>query len=233
MLSGVSAGATDLSKAACLDYLGKFHLPACAPSAMPTSCDRDTGTHKRLAVFQRCEVTRLARSVGSLPRTWMLMEPLAGDATEDNLGPVGRVAYAFSTMVCGPEGNVTGVSFLINSLGTKRVELISQLVPRASTIGLLANPNNPDAEIETRDAQAAAQALGRKLLIVKSSPRRFPVGVSPTRQPLQPEAIGAVMEVTKWLKPSISVSQLVAARVCRPRASERRASLVWGIFCQR
>jgi len=33
------------------------------------------------------------------------------------------------------------------------------------------------------------------------------VGASPTRQPLQPEAIGAVMEVTKWLKPSISVSQ--------------------------
>ena len=32
--------------------------------------------------------------------------------------------------------------------------------------------------------------------------RRFPVGASPTRQPLQPEATGAVMEVTKWLKPS-------------------------------
>ena len=32
----------------------------------------------------------------------MLMEPLAGDATEDNLGPVGRVAYAFSTMACVP-----------------------------------------------------------------------------------------------------------------------------------
>jgi ABC-type sulfate transport system permease subunit len=29
--------------------------------------------------------------------------------------------------------------------------------------------------------------------------RRFPVGASPTRQSLQPEAIGAVMEVTKWL----------------------------------
>ena len=35
--------------------------------------------------------------------------------------------------------------------------------------------------------------------------RRFPVGANPIRQPLQPEAIGAVMEVTKWLKPSISV----------------------------
>ena len=37
----------------------------------------------------------------------------------------------------------------------------------------------------------------------------FPVGASPTtRQPLQGEAIGAVMEVTKWLKPSISVSRI-------------------------
>jgi len=34
--------------------------------------------------------------------TWMLMEPLAGDATEDNLGPRGRVAYAWSTMLCVP-----------------------------------------------------------------------------------------------------------------------------------
>ena len=33
--------------------------------------------------------------------------------------------------------------------------------------------------------------------------RRFPVGESPTRQPLQPEATGAVMEETKWLKPSV------------------------------
>jgi hypothetical protein len=33
--------------------------------------------------------------------------------------------------------------------------------------------------------------------------RRFPVGASPTRRSLQPEATGAVMEVTKWLKPSV------------------------------
>ena len=47
--------------------------------------------------------------------------------------------------------------------------------------------------------------------------RRFPVGVNPTRRPLQPEATGAVMEVTKWLKPSDSESRYtVTARVCRP-----------------
>src|SRR6202171_181901 len=58
--------------------------------------------------------------------------------------------------------------------------------------------------------------------------RRFPVGASPTRQSLQPEAIGAVMEVTKWLKPSISVSRIgdsasvqAATRVNAEQASKR------------
>jgi hypothetical protein len=45
--------------------------------------------------------------------------------------------------------------------------------------------------------------------------RRLPVGVSPARQPLQPEATGAVMEVTKWLKPRSACHDWVTARVCR------------------
>src|SRR5882724_2631060 len=58
--------------------------------------------------------------------------------------------------------------------------------------------------------------------------RRFPVGANPTRQPLQPEAIGAVMEATKWLKPSISLSQIggsasvqAATRVNTEQSSKR------------
>src|SRR5260370_42397566 len=58
--------------------------------------------------------------------------------------------------------------------------------------------------------------------------RSFPVGANPIRQPLQPEAIGAVMEVTKWLKPSISVSQIgdsasvqAATRVNAEQSSKR------------
>jgi hypothetical protein len=62
-----------------------------------------------------------------------------------------------------------------------------------------------------------SQTLECPLLACAVTRRRFPVGASPTRQPLQPEAIGAVMEETKWLKPSISVSRnTVTARVCRP-----------------
>jgi hypothetical protein len=58
--------------------------------------------------------------------------------------------------------------------------------------------------------------------------RRFPVGVSPTRQPLQPEATGAAMEVTKWLKPSECVSRIgdsasvqAATRVNAEQSSKR------------
>ncbi len=68
-----------------------------------------------------------------------------------------------------PGGNVTGVSFLINTLSAKRVELLSQLAPKASTIGMIVNPTNPDAEMETRDASVAVQALGRKLVVAKAS----------------------------------------------------------------
>jgi len=58
--------------------------------------------------------------------------------------------------------------------------------------------------------------------------RRFPVGENPTRQPLQPEATGAVMEVTKWLKPSDSGSRIgdrasvqAVTRVNAEQASKR------------
>jgi hypothetical protein len=52
--------------------------------------------------------------------------------------------------------------------------------------------------------------------------RRFPVGANPTRQPLQPEATGAVMEVTKWLKPSGKRATIRWQRECAGRnASER------------
>src|SRR5207249_586488 len=34
--------------------------------------------------------------------TWMIVEPLAGDRVEDNLTPIGRAYYAFSTLLCTP-----------------------------------------------------------------------------------------------------------------------------------
>jgi len=46
-----------------------------------------------------------------------------------------------------------------------------------------------------------ADSPGWQLGVCAVQRRRFPVGESPTRRMLQPEAIGAVREVTNWLKP--------------------------------
>jgi putative ABC transport system substrate-binding protein len=66
-----------------------------------------------------------------------------------------------------PGGNVTGVVFFGGVLGAKRLELLRQLVPRATTIALLVSPNNPNTEADRRDVQAAALAIGQQLLIVE------------------------------------------------------------------
>jgi putative ABC transport system substrate-binding protein len=65
-----------------------------------------------------------------------------------------------------PGGNVTGVSFFAGALGAKRLELLRQLVPKATTIGVLVNPNTDETEAERRDVQAAAQAMAQQLIIV-------------------------------------------------------------------
>ena len=68
-----------------------------------------------------------------------------------------------------PSGNVTGISFLLNALAAKRLELLHELVPSARVIGFLVNPTNPSYQIEQRDVQEAARLLGLELVIVSAS----------------------------------------------------------------
>jgi len=65
-----------------------------------------------------------------------------------------------------PGGNATGVNFLTSELVGKQFEIIRELVPNSSAIGLLINPDNPFAEATTRDAQEAARVSGRKIVVV-------------------------------------------------------------------
>jgi putative ABC transport system substrate-binding protein len=71
-----------------------------------------------------------------------------------------------------PGGNVTGVTFLSGQLGSKRLELLRQLVPMATTIGVLVNPSSPETEVERRDLSDAAQAIGQQLIILEASSDR-------------------------------------------------------------
>lgn len=68
-----------------------------------------------------------------------------------------------------PGGNVTGVTNFMNVLGAKRLELVSEAVANAGLVGLLVNPNNPNAGADTHDLQAAAGALGRQLEVLTAS----------------------------------------------------------------
>jgi putative ABC transport system substrate-binding protein len=62
-----------------------------------------------------------------------------------------------------PGGNLTGFTGFSNQLIAKRLELLHQTVPKATVIGFLVNPNNPNAEPDTADARAAALARGLSL----------------------------------------------------------------------
>jgi putative ABC transport system substrate-binding protein len=65
-----------------------------------------------------------------------------------------------------PGANVTGVSFLLNVLAAKRVELLLAMVPTATKIGLLFNPDNPNAEADAAAAQEAARSLRQETHLI-------------------------------------------------------------------
>jgi putative ABC transport system substrate-binding protein len=63
-----------------------------------------------------------------------------------------------------PTGNVTGVAFMFTRLGPKNLGILHELAPNAAVIGVLVNPNNPNAEPQLRDLQASAPMLGLRLI---------------------------------------------------------------------
>jgi putative ABC transport system substrate-binding protein len=71
-----------------------------------------------------------------------------------------------------PGGNATGVSDFVNQLVAKRLEILQQAVPGVGLIGLLVNPNNPNAGPDADEAATAAGALGQKLLVLKAKSDR-------------------------------------------------------------
>ena len=65
-----------------------------------------------------------------------------------------------------PGSNITGVSFLVNTLVAKQFE--HEAVPKTALIGYLVNPTYTNAEADTRNVLAAAEVVGQKLLLVQA-----------------------------------------------------------------
>jgi putative ABC transport system substrate-binding protein len=68
-----------------------------------------------------------------------------------------------------PGGNVTGVSILGSVVEAKRVGLLNEIIPGSAPIGVLLNPTYPDADVELKEAQDAARAINRQLVIARAT----------------------------------------------------------------
>jgi ABC-type uncharacterized transport system substrate-binding protein len=59
-----------------------------------------------------------------------------------------------------PGGNATGVSLLTVAMEAKRLQLLHELMPNAAVVAIIVNPNNPQADEQLQELQAAARTLG-------------------------------------------------------------------------
>jgi ABC-type uncharacterized transport system substrate-binding protein len=65
-----------------------------------------------------------------------------------------------------PGGNVTGVTSLNVDVGSKRLELLHEVMPAAANIAFLVHSANPNSETLLKDAQAAARKLGMQISVL-------------------------------------------------------------------
>jgi len=89
--------------------------------------------------------------------------PIVFNVTDDPV-KVGLVAS-----LNRPGGNATGVTNLSTELEAKRLGLLQDTVPQVRVFAVLINPEDPAAEIMTRETESAARARGLRLIVLKAS----------------------------------------------------------------
>jgi putative tryptophan/tyrosine transport system substrate-binding protein len=100
------------------------------------------------------------------------------------------VALGLVASMSRPGRNITGASFLVQELVAKRVELLHQIVPTATTIGFLVNPTMSGIETQIREAETAARTLGVHLMISNAT---SPGEIEPAFMALVGQGISALM----------------------------------------
>jgi putative ABC transport system substrate-binding protein len=119
----------------------------------------DALVHRQVAVMVAIggEISALAAktATASIP----IVVAFGGDPVKSGLVP----------SLNRPGGNITGVSSFIFELEPKRLGLLRELRPDATTIAVLVNPNSPNGEMQANDIQAAARSAGQQIDILNAS----------------------------------------------------------------
>jgi len=85
------------------------------------------------------------------------------------VGATDPVRSGVVTSLHRPGGNITGVSGFMTEMEPKRLELLRELRPHATTTAVLVNPNEPSIEIRVNDIQTAARSVGQEITILNAS----------------------------------------------------------------
>jgi putative ABC transport system substrate-binding protein len=80
-----------------------------------------------------------------------------------------QVTFGLVTSLSRTDSNLTGVTNLNVVVGPKLLEMLHELLPTATIVGLLVNPANPVSETQLRDAQTAARTLGLQVHVLYAS----------------------------------------------------------------
>jgi putative ABC transport system substrate-binding protein len=123
-----------------------------------------------------------------------------------------------------PGGNATGVAFFSALVGAKRLGLLRELVPAASTYALLVNPTNPNVGIVSSDLQAAARTLGLQLHVLNAGTEHE---IDAAFAALAQQRVGAlIVGPDAFLDSRLDQMVALAARHAIPAIYERREAAV-------
>jgi putative ABC transport system substrate-binding protein len=125
-------------------------------------------------------LSKLVIELISLPVAMIVCNVTAASAAKDLTSTVpivfatgyDPIEEGLVTSLNRPGGNITGVSFLGNTLGAKNLELLRELVPKATTIAVLLDTNYRGSASVLKDVEAAAQLLGQHLIVLNASNER-------------------------------------------------------------
>jgi putative ABC transport system substrate-binding protein len=116
-------------------------------------------TRRQVAVIAAISGTPTALAAKAATATIPIVFAIGGDP----------VAPGLVTRLNRPGANITGASFFTSALGTKRLELLRQLLPTVAMIGVLVNPNNPPSVLEWANVEEAARAIGQQVRVINAS----------------------------------------------------------------